>query len=92
MASVVEVTVIIRRLDTQGQARLQALMDKSNEGELTPSERQELEALVALYEQNMLANSEALLKATRPDLLDSAGEIDRKRATSELRRNRQPKS
>ena len=85
MASTVEVVVTLKRLDEQGQARLQALMDKNTEEQLTQEERRELESLVAQYEENMLANAEALVRASYPELLDEAGQIDRERLARAIR-------
>ena len=38
------------RLPARSDSRLQGLMDRNNEGNLTPTERDELESLVELFE------------------------------------------
>ena len=48
------------RLPATTDRRLQGLMDRNNEGLLTDSERQELEALVDLSERLALVRAEAL--------------------------------
>lgn len=73
MTATVEVSVVIRRLDDHSQARLQELMDKNTDGRLAPDERKELERLVAQYEENLIKNAEALVKATYPTGLTSLG-------------------
>ena len=52
---------------TQGQ-RLSALLEKQREGLLTTSERPELLALIQLYEQLWIRQSEALAEAVRRKL------------------------
>jgi hypothetical protein len=55
------------RLPAKADTRLQQLMDRNNEGKLSPSEREELEALVELSEQLSLVRAEALqLLGRRP--------------------------
>jgi hypothetical protein len=55
------------RLPTKTDQRLQRLMDRNNEGELTVPEREELEALVELSERLTLVRAEALqLLGRRP--------------------------
>jgi hypothetical protein len=49
------------RLPGRSDARLQTLMDRNNEGQLTAEERSELEALVELSESLALVRGEALL-------------------------------
>lgn len=49
------------KLPARTDERLQDLMDRNNEGRLTPSERAELESLVALSEELSLVRAEALL-------------------------------
>jgi len=80
------VSVDLRRLDAVCQARLDWLLDKNNEGCLTPAERQELQHLVAQYERMLLQNTEALLCATRPDLVDASGHIKPARLAKAARR------
>jgi hypothetical protein len=48
------------RLPSKTDLRLQQLMDRNNEGELSPPEREELEALVELSERLSLVRAEAL--------------------------------
>ena len=48
------------RFPAKADQRLQALMDRNNEGLLQESERQELEALAELSEQLSLVRAEAL--------------------------------
>ena len=54
------------RFPAKTDRRLQALMDRNNEGLLTDSERQELEALAELSEQLSLVRAEALEILGRP--------------------------
>jgi len=53
-------TVGALRLPTQADHRLQELMDRNNEGQLSKSERAELESLVEMSEQLSLVRAEAL--------------------------------
>ena len=48
------------RLPAKTDRRMQTLMDRNNEGLLTPLEREELESLVELSESLSLVRSEAL--------------------------------
>ena len=80
------ISVDLQRLDAECQARLDRLLDKNTEGHLTPEERQELQHLVAQYEYILLQNTEALLRATRPDLVDASGHINRARLAKVTRR------
>jgi hypothetical protein len=48
------------RLPSKADVRLQQLMDRNNEGQLTQLEREELEALVELSERLSLVRAEAL--------------------------------
>jgi hypothetical protein len=48
------------RLPSKADRRLQHLMDRNNEGELSEPEREELEALVELSERLSLVRAEAL--------------------------------
>jgi hypothetical protein len=48
------------RLPAKTDARLQELMDRNNEGALSPAERAELDSLVELSEQLSLVRAEAL--------------------------------
>ena len=80
------ISVELQRLDGESQARLDWLLDQNNEGCLTPDERRELQHLVAQYETMLLQNTEAILRSTRPDLVDASGHIDRARLTQTTRR------
>ena len=86
-SSIRETTILVelQRLDAESQARLDSLLDQNNEGRLTPAEREELQGLVAQYENLLLQNTEALLRATRPDLVDASGRISRARLTHAAR-------
>ena len=48
------------RLPTKADSRLQHLMDRNNEGQLSTGEREELEALAELSERLSLVRAEAL--------------------------------
>jgi hypothetical protein len=48
------------RLPSSTDLHLRRLMDRNNEGQLSPSERDELEALVELSERLSLVRAEAL--------------------------------
>src|SRR5713101_9598479 len=80
------VAVELQRLDVESQARLDWLLDQNNEGYLTPAEREELQGLVARYENLLLQNTEALLRATRPDPVGASGRINRARLTKAAHR------
>jgi len=80
------ISVELQRLDVESQARLDWLLDQNNEGRLTPAERKELQGLVAQYENLLLQNTKALLRATRPDLVDASGRINRARLAKAVRR------
>jgi hypothetical protein len=82
----VTIAVNLQRLDAERQARLDWLLDKNNEGHLTSEEGRELQDLVAQYENMLLQNTEALLRATRPDLVDASGHINRTRLAKAARR------
>ena len=69
------VVVILHRSTPPVQARLDELLTRSNEGALTSEERTELTDLVAEYERTMLANTEALLRASQPGLFDATGRL-----------------
>lgn len=80
------IAVELQRLDVESQARLDWLLDQNNEGRLTLAEREELQGLVAQYENLLLQNTVALLQATRPDLVDASGQINQARLTKATRR------
>jgi len=69
------VLVAFEQFDPATEARLQYLMDRSNEGTLGRAERRELDSLVLEHQHMMLANSEALLRVSRPDLFDTQGHL-----------------
>ena len=75
------IAVELQRLDVESQARFDWLLDQNNEGRLTLAEREELQGLIAQYEHLPLQNTEALLQAARPDLVGTAGRINRVRLT-----------
>ncbi|MEZ4661483.1 MAG: hypothetical protein R2911_28365 [Caldilineaceae bacterium] len=56
------VLMVLHRMAGAAQARMNDLMARNTEGNLTASEEEELTALVAAYEQIMLANSQQLLR------------------------------
>lgn len=70
-------TIIIpfEQFDPMVEARLQYLMDRSNEGTLNRKERRELADLIREHQRIMLTNSEAILRASRPDLFDETGQL-----------------
>jgi hypothetical protein len=82
------VAVILHRFAPSTQTRMDELLTKSNEGVLTAEERTELTSLVAEYERMMLANTEALLQASQPELFDAAGRLVRSRLTQAVERER----
>lgn len=49
------------RFTPEADARIQQLMDRNNDGELTPSEHQELASLASLSEQMSLVRARALV-------------------------------
>lgn len=67
------VTVELKQLPLAKQKRLAELMDKNNEGLITEAEYDELRGLGAEVDQMMLANSETLARAVRPELFDEQG-------------------
>ena len=71
------VLVSMRRLQASAQAHFLELMDRHNAGNLTPKGLEELQSLVTRYEELMLVNTEALLKATYPELFTSSGRLRR---------------
>jgi hypothetical protein len=79
------VIVPLQQFDTDTQQRFQALMDRNNEDQLTPAERRELDALVQQYERMMVANSEALVRASHPALFDEAGRLAKSRLDRAIR-------
>lgn len=81
--------VSMSRFQPDVQARCQDLMDRNNEGQLTPGERAELKALVARYKALLLLNTEALLKANSPELFTASGRLSRRRLDRSLRQKAQ---
>jgi hypothetical protein len=79
------ILVSMSRFQQDAQARFQDLMDRNNEGQLTPGEREELKALVARYKTILLLNTEALLKANCPELFTPSGRLSRRRLDRSLR-------
>ena len=79
------IIVYLKRLSPADQARLQELMDKNNEGLLTPAERLELEELGARVDKMMLENSKSLARATRPELFDQKGKPIKSRIRAALK-------
>lgn len=67
------VVVSLQRLSQQKQVRLARLMDKHNDGRLSQAEQKELQQLGVEVDQLMLANSQALARALRPELFDERG-------------------
>jgi len=67
------VVVSLQRLSQQKQVRLARLMDKHNDGRLSQVEQKELQQLGVEVDQLLLANSQALARALRPELFDERG-------------------
>jgi hypothetical protein len=68
------VIVHLERLPFEKQSRLRELMDKSNEGALTRTERKEIARLGLEVDQTMLSNSLVLARSLRPELFDKNGQ------------------
>jgi hypothetical protein len=72
MAAVVEAPLELvervarMRFPAKADARMQSLMDRNTNGQLTPAEREELEALVELSESMALVRAPALRLLGRP--------------------------
>lgn len=79
------ILIAMNRFRQEAQARFQDLMERNNEGQLAPHEREELKALVARYEAILLANTEAVLKANCPELFTPSGRLSRRRLDRSLR-------
>jgi hypothetical protein len=79
------VMVYLQRLSPREQARLTTLMDKHNEGRLSPPERKELQRLGTEVDEVLLANSSALARALRPELFDERGKPVKRRFRQALR-------
>lgn len=67
------VVVSFQRLSAQKQERLAQLLDKNSEGCLKQSEQSELRRLGVELDKMLLANSEAMARAMRPELFDKKG-------------------
>jgi hypothetical protein len=79
--------VYLRRHSPQKQARLAELMDKNNEGRLTPAEQADLKQLGTEVDQMLLANSQALARALRPELFNEHGRPIQSRFRQALRKS-----
>jgi hypothetical protein len=79
------ILVPLRQFDATTQKRFQELMDRNNEGRLTQAGRRELEELVSRYEQMMVTNSEALARASHPELFNQRGRLVKSRLNAFLR-------
>lgn len=64
------------------------ISQSQNEGQLTSSEKTELEQLVVEADEMALANAAALARLLRPELFDETGRTTKKRIRLAL--NRQP--
>jgi hypothetical protein len=76
----------LKQLSAAKQERLAELMDKNNEGLITQAECDELQALVEEVDQIMLANSETLARAMRPELFDEQGKPIKRRFNAALKK------
>jgi len=79
------IVVPLRQFDTTTQKRFQGLMDRNSQGPLTRTERGELANLVRRHEQMMVTNSEALARASHPELFDETGRLVKSRLDTALR-------
>jgi hypothetical protein len=79
------VVVYLRRLSPRQQVRLTQLMDRNNEGQLNQAGQVELQRLGAEVDQMLLANSQALARALRPELFDERGKPMKHRFRQVLR-------
>ena len=70
-AKVDVVLVTLQQLSPIEQLRMDDLMTRNSDGEITSKERAELTLLVDRFEQILLANSSALLRATQPQLFNN---------------------
>lgn len=82
-----EETLLIRFkwLSAKKQARLQELLDKNNEGVLTPAQKSELERLVEEHDEIVLHNSEAMTRISNPELFDKKGRPVKSRIKAALK-------
>jgi hypothetical protein len=79
------IAVELQRLDFESQAQFDWLLDQNNERRLTLAEREGLQDLIVQYENLLLQNTEALLRATRPDLVGTSGRTNCVRLTNAAR-------
>jgi len=85
------VVLYLQRLTSRKEARLAALMDKNNDGRLSPAEKAELQQLGSEVDRMLLANSHALAHTLRPELFDDRGRPIRRRFRQAIgRSSRQP--
>ena len=71
--------VYLRRLEPQKQFRLEKLMDKHSEGQLSRMERMELQRLDSEIDEVLIANSQALARTLRPELFNEHGKPPKQR-------------
>jgi hypothetical protein len=84
------IAVDLQRFDGESQARFDWLLDQNNERRLALAEREELQGLIAQYDNLLLQNTTALLRAIRPDLVSTTGRINRVRLINAARRTARP--
>ncbi|MBV9489931.1 MAG: helix-turn-helix domain-containing protein [Verrucomicrobia bacterium] len=73
----------LQRLDARKQTRMEALMDRNNEGQLTADERTELTRLVEEAQRISLYNGQVLLEQRRRrQQTERDQKIDRKKTTA----------
>ena len=86
VAEVDVVLVALQQLSPIEQLRIDDLMTRNSDGEITSKERAELTWLVDRFEQILLANSSALLRATQPQLFNNNGTFVSSRAKASIRK------
>ncbi len=79
------VLVSLQQLSQQKQVRLARLMDKHNNGRLSQAEQKELQRLGVEVDQCLLANSQTLARALRPELFDERGRVLKRRFQQALK-------
>ena len=79
------VVMSLQRLSQQKQDRLARLMDKHNDGRLSQAEQKELQQLGVEVDRCLLANSQALARALRPELFDERGRPLKRRFQQSLK-------
>lgn len=77
--------VPMRQLPWDTQIRLQDLMERNNEGQLSSRERNELKTLVARYNAVLFFNTETLLRANCPELFTPSGRLNQRQLKRSLR-------